>query len=81
MKSREAVVIRLEILCVERGIKTSRLAYVAGVHPSTVKSIINGSSKNPGIATIKKLCDGLDITIQDFFGDVIFGSKLEQEIE
>ncbi len=80
MKSNEAVIVRLEILCVQRGIKTSKLAYVAGVHPSTVRSIINGSSKNPGISTIKKLCDGLNVTIQEFFMDVAF-SDLEQEIE
>ncbi len=80
MKSNEAVIVRLEILCVQRGIKASKLAYVAGVHPSTVRSIINGSSKNPGISTIKKLCDGLNVTIQEFFMDVAF-ADLEQEIE
>ncbi len=80
MKSREAVVIRLERLCSKKGINFSKLAYDAGVHPSTVKSIVNGSSKNPGIVTITKLCDGLDITVYDFFEDVIF-QQLEQEIE
>ena len=80
MKSYEAVIIRLEILCIQRGMKASKLAYIAGVHPSTLKSIINGTSKNPGISTIKKLCDGLEITIHDFFTDVVF-EGLEQEIE
>lgn len=80
MKSCEAVVVRLENLCVKRGINFSQLAYDAGVHPSTVKSIVNGNSKNPGIATITKLCDGLNITIYEFFGDVMF-LELEQEIE
>ncbi len=80
MKSWEAVVVRIEILCIQRGINKSKLAYVAGVHPSTVKSIINGNSKNPGIGTIKKLCDGFGITMYDFFVDVLF-KELDQEIE
>ncbi len=80
MKSYEAVVIRLEVLRVEQGMKIRELAYIAGVHPSTVKSIFNGESKNPGIVTIKKLCDGLNISILDFFTDDMF-DKLEQEIE
>ena len=80
MKSQEAIVIRLVKLCEKRGVKASQLAYVAGVHPSTVKSIMNGSSKNPGIVTIKKLCDGLEISFPDFFMDLMF-FELEQEIE
>lgn len=80
MKSREAIVIRLETLCVQRGVNASKLAYGAGVHPSTVKSIINGDSKNPGVVTIKKLCDALDVTISEFFVDGVF-QTLEQEIE
>ena len=66
MKIREALVIRIEGLCVQRGKNVSQLAYDAGVHPSTVKSIINGNSKNPGIVTIKKLCDGLGIDFYEF---------------
>ncbi len=80
MKSREAIVTRLEYICEEKGLNISKLAYVAGVHPSTVKSIINGESQNPGIVTLKKLCDGMEITFFDFFGDGIF-QDLEQEIE
>jgi len=80
MKSCEAVIIRLERLCVKKGINFNQLAYDAGVHPSTIKSILNGCSKNPGIVTITKLCDGLNITVYEFFGDAIF-KQLEQEIE
>lgn len=80
MKSCEAVVIRLERLCLNKGINFNQLAYVAGVHPSTLKSILNGHSKNPGIVTITKLCDGLNITVYEFFGDSLF-KELEQEIE
>ena len=55
------------------------LARSAGVAPSTVKSIINGASKNPGIVTIKMLCDGLNISLTDFFDTEAF-RNLEQEI-
>ena len=79
MKMREAIVVRLEELCVQRGIKPNQLAYDSCVHPSTVKSIINGNSKNPGICTIKKLCDGLEINFPEFFENEVFG-ELEQEI-
>lgn len=80
MKCREAIVIRLEFFCEEKGININRLAYSSGLHPSTVKSIVGGSSKNPGIVTLKKLCDGLDVTFHEFFEDAIF-KDLEQEIE
>ncbi len=80
MKSREAIVIRLEFFFEEKGLNINKLSYIAGVHPSTIKSIINGNSQNPGIVTIKKLCDGLDISFYEFFGDGIF-KDLEQEIE
>ncbi|WP_326974910.1 MULTISPECIES: helix-turn-helix domain-containing protein [Acutalibacteraceae] len=47
---------------------------------STVKSILNGESQNPDIVTIKKLCDGLEISLADFFDAAVF-QALEQEIE
>ncbi len=80
MKISKAVAMRIEELCKERGITINGLANLSGVHPSTVKSIIYGASKNPGIATIKMLCDGLEITVVEFFNCEIFQS-LEQEIE
>lgn len=80
MKISKAVAARIEELCQARGLTINGLANLSGVHPSTVKSIIYGASKNPGIATIKMLCDGLDITIVEFFDCEIF-KNLEQEIE
>ncbi len=80
MKSREAVAKRITDLCNERDITVNALANLAAVPPSTVKNIIYGVSKNPGIATIKMLCDGLDITLIEFFDNEIF-LDLEQEIE
>ncbi len=76
----EFVVNRIYELCRERGITPNALSYLAGVSQSTIKSILNGESKNPGIVTLKKICDGLDITIVDFFNTEEF-YKLEQEIK
>jgi len=75
-----AVKERLSDLCKLKGLAFNALANISGVHPSTVKGIINGSSQNPGIVTIKKLCDGLEISLTDFFDTDIF-RNLEQEIK
>ena len=76
----ELVVIRLQELCKEHEITPNALSYRSGVSQSTIKSILNGESKNPGIVTIKKLCDGFDITIIDFFDTPKF-RNLEQELK
>lgn len=80
MKTREAVAQRLLELCKERNLTVNGLATVSAVPPSTVKNIFYGVSKNPGIVTIKMLCDGLDITLVDFFNSELF-ENLPQEIE
>lgn len=76
----EFVVNRIYELCRERGITPNALSYLAGISQSMIKSILNGESKNPGVVTLKKICDGLDITIVDFFNTEEF-YKLEQEIK
>ena len=76
----DLVVKRIYELCQERQITPNALSYMAGVSQSTIKSILNGESKNPGIVTIKKLCDGLDISIIEFFNTEEF-KNLEQEIK
>lgn len=80
MKTFQAVAQRITELCNERNITINGLANLAAIPPSTLKNIIYGASKNPGITTIKMLCDGLDISLVDFFNDSIF-LELEQEIE
>ena len=79
MNITEATVLRLEELCTINDLTFNALANIAGLPPSTLKNIINGNSKNPGIITIKILCDGLGITIKDFFDSELF-CNLEQEI-
>lgn len=76
----ELVVERIYELCKEREITPNALSYLAGISQSTIKSILNGESKNPGIVTIKKICDGLDISIIEFFNTHKF-KDLEQEIK
>lgn len=67
MKAQEVVANRFIKLCDDRRLPINQLAYKSAVPPSTLKSILNGDSKNPGIVTIKMLCDGLGISLFDFF--------------
>lgn len=80
MNITEAVKKRFDELCYQRGLNYCKLASISGVPYTTVKSIFYNKSKNPGIATIKKLCDGLEITITEFFNTDCF-KNLDQEIE
>ena len=79
MNTRLCIANRILQLCRERNLSLNGLAHLAAVPPSTLKSVLNGDSKNPGIVTIKLLCDGLGITLADFFDTDEFRS-LEQEI-
>ena len=79
MNTREAIASRILQLCKERGITPNSLSYISAVPQATIKSILNGESKNPGTVTIKKLCDGLEITLGEFFSTPEF-DQLEQEI-
>lgn len=80
MDTCSAVKQRLAELCYQKHWSIYKLSTESGISPSTVKSILYGKSQNPGIVTIKMLCDGLGISLSDFFGAKIF-SALEQEIE
>lgn len=79
MNVSEAVAERFLELCAERNITVNKLATMSGVTQSTVYDIVNHKAKNIGIVTIKKLCDGLDITISDFFDTKRF-RELDQEL-
>ncbi|MBR5317860.1 MAG: helix-turn-helix transcriptional regulator [Lachnospiraceae bacterium] len=76
----EAVKERILELCREKNISINKLSIMSGVTQSTVNNIVSGRNHSTTVATIKKLCDGLDITIQDFFNSELF-SELEQEIK
>ena len=80
MDTYSAVRYRLLILCEQKRVSFHKLAIESGVPPSTIKNILYGKSKNPGIVTIKMLCDGLGISLTEFFGTKEF-AELEQEIK
>lgn len=80
MKAKEAVAKRILNLCDQRNIAVNSLANISGVSPSTIYSMLNEKSQNPGIVSVKKLCDGLEISLRQFFDDDIF-NDLEQEIQ
>ena len=75
-----AVRARILELCGERNITINKLADLAGLPPSSVKNILYGKSRNPKILTIKILCDGLNITLGEFFSTPAFDA-LEQEMQ
>ncbi len=76
---KEAVVNRFQDLCRERGIKYNELATLSGVTPSTVYSMMDERRKDVSVVTVKKLCDGLGVSIPEFFNSAGF-EDLEQEI-
>ena len=71
---------RILNLCEEKRMTINKLATESGVAPSTIKNILYGKSRNPGIVTLKMLCDGFGITLVDFFSTEEF-NNLEQEIK
>ena len=80
MRTKEAVAQRILELCRERNIAVNALANISGVSPSTIYSMLNQKSQNPGVVSIKKICDGLEITVREFFDSPLF-DETEQEIQ
>jgi len=80
MSVKDAVVRRFRTICNERNIKINELANLSGVTPSTAYSMMNEQRRDISIITIKKLCDGLDISLGEFFSAAEF-DELEQEIK
>jgi len=80
MNVKQAVVIRFKEIMEQREIRPNELANLSGVTPSTVYSMLDERRKELSINTIKKLCDGLEITLGEFFSTEVF-DNLEQEIK
>ena len=80
MNTREYVVKRILELCDEKRLTINGLARLSALPPSTLKNIISGASQNPGVVTLKKICDGLEISMIDFFDTETFRT-IEQEIQ
>ena len=80
MKTKQAVAERILQLCQERGMTINALANLSGVSPSTIYSMLNEKSRNPGVVSLNKLCDGWEISLREFFNCALF-DDLEQEIQ
>lgn len=76
----EAVRLRILDLCAKQGISVNKLCNISGVTQSTVNNIMSGRNNSTTVSTIKKLCDGLEITVTEFFAADVF-NNLEQEIK
>ncbi len=80
MSVKDVVAERFKKLCEERNIKINELANISGVTPSTAYSMMDSSRRDVSIITIKKFCDGLEMTLGEFFSVQEF-DDLEQEIK
>ncbi len=80
MNAKDAVVQRINSICKDKGIKLNELANTSGITPSTIYSMTDTKRRDVSILTIKKICDGLDMTLGSFFQDEVF-DNLEQEIK
>lgn len=72
MNAKEAVAKRITELCSEREMTVNAVANIAGISPSTIYSMLNHKSKNPGVVSLHAICYGLDITLREFFNSDIF---------
>ena len=76
----QATRLRIISLCKEKNITVNKLSTVCGITQSTLNNIVSGRNNSTTVSTVKKICDGLEITVQDFFDDDLF-RDLEQEIK
>ena len=77
--TKTAVRERILELCAQRKITVNRLATISGVTQSTLNNVVSGRNNSVTVSTVKKLCDGLDITLREFFDTPVF-DDLEQEV-
>lgn len=80
MRIGEAVRLRILELCKERGLTVNGLSNLCGVTQSTLANIVGGRNLSTTVSTVKKICDGLEISVTDFFTSPLF-SDLEQEVQ
>ena len=69
MNAKDAVARRIQTLCSERNMAINALANRCGIPPSTIYSMLSAKSQNPGVVSIQKICDGLEISVREFFDD------------
>ncbi len=76
----EAVKLRILELCKSKNITVNKLATISGITQSTLNNIVSNRNNSTTVSTVKKICDGLEISIEDFFCSDVF-RNLEQEIK
>ena len=81
MDTRKLVSLRIQQFCAVHGYNINSLSRQAGIPPTTLKNIIYGNSHNPGIVTIKLLCDGLGISLYDFFDTEQFKTTVPEDVD
>lgn len=74
MSAKAAVACRIIEICTDRGIAINTLAHISDIPPSTVYSMLNEKSQNPGIVSVEKICIGLEISLRTFFDSPLFDS-------
>lgn len=80
MRVSEAVRLRILELCQERDLSVNRLSGMCGLTQSTLNNIVSGRNRSATVSTVKKICDGLEISIREFFEGELF-DDLEQEVQ
>lgn len=75
MNAKKAVACRIKELCADRGIAINTLAALSDVPPSTIYSMLNEKSQNPGIVSVERLCTGLEISLRTFFDSPLFETR------
>ena len=80
VNTKKTIAMRILDLCAQRDMAVNGLANLSGVSPSTIYSMLNEKSQNPGVVSLKKICDGLGISLREFFDSDLF-DDLEQEIK
>lgn len=80
MKIKECIVIRIKNLCKEKNWTPNQLAVSSGVTPSTVYSVLDSNRHDVSLSTLKKICDGLNITLAEFFNDPVFELNAQEII-
>ena len=80
MTLNEAIITRIYDICTNKNITLNKLSTICGITQSTLNNIVSKKSLKPTVSTIKKICDGTDMTLSDFFDNDYF-NELEQEIQ
>ena len=79
MDTYDAVRLRIFQLCEEKRMAIYKLSVKSSVAPSTIKNILYGKSRNPGVVTLKMICDGFGVTLEEFFNGKYFGNVSRAE--